>query len=133
MGKGYVHGYTSKEGQRLHDQASTLSDLLHFDTLYPAGHKVLEAGCGVGAQTILLSKHSPGALISAVDISEDSPILERAVVQSPILPKIYGFEPPSKIYDFDLIVKKLGRDKDMGHPQNDLVILINCLYVFHKT
>jgi hypothetical protein len=25
-------------------------DLLHSDTVYPAGSQVLEAGCGVGAQ-----------------------------------------------------------------------------------
>jgi SAM-dependent methyltransferase len=72
MGEGYVHGYTTEEGQRLHDQASALTDLLHFDTLYPAGHKVLEAGCGVGAQTVVLAKHSPGACFVAVDISEET-------------------------------------------------------------
>ena len=72
MGEGYVHGYTPEEGQRLHDQASVLTDLLHFDTLYPVGHKVLEAGCGVGAQTVVLAKHSPGARFVAVDISEET-------------------------------------------------------------
>jgi SAM-dependent methyltransferase len=72
MGEGYVHGYTTEEGQRLHDQASALTDLLHFDTLYPAGHKVLEAGCGVGAQTVVLAKRSPGACFVAVDISEET-------------------------------------------------------------
>jgi len=72
MSKEYVHGYTSREGQRLHDQASALTDLLHFDTLYPSGHYVLEAGCGVGAQTVVLAKHSPGARFVAVDISEES-------------------------------------------------------------
>lgn len=72
MGDGYVHGYASREGQRLHHQASALTELLHFDTLYPTGHKVLEAGCGVGAQTTVLAKHSPGARFVAVDISEES-------------------------------------------------------------
>ena len=78
----YLHGYTSQEGQRLHDQASTLSDLLHFDTLYPSGHRVLEAGCGVGAQTILLAKHSPGAHITAVDISEDSLVQAKRLTEA---------------------------------------------------
>ncbi len=72
MGEEYVHGYASKEGQRLHDQALVLTDLLHFDTLYPSGHSVLEAGCGVGAQTTVLAKNSPGARFVAVDISEES-------------------------------------------------------------
>ncbi len=52
----YVHGYDPRENIRLQDQASTLVQLLHSDTIYPAGSKVLEAGCGVGAQTITLAK-----------------------------------------------------------------------------
>ena len=72
MGRIYVHGYTPREGQRLHDQASALSDLLHFDTVYPSRHTVLEAGCGVGAQTVILTKRSPGACFTSVDISEES-------------------------------------------------------------
>jgi SAM-dependent methyltransferase len=69
---GYVHGYSVRESERLADQARTLTDLLHHDTPYPAGSRVLEAGCGIGAQTVILAKHSPGALITSVDISEES-------------------------------------------------------------
>ena len=58
--------------QRLQDQASTLAELLHADTSYPPGSRVLEAGCGVGAQTITLAKNSPDALITAVDIAATS-------------------------------------------------------------
>ncbi|MBU1693154.1 MAG: class I SAM-dependent methyltransferase, partial [Verrucomicrobia bacterium] len=69
MNKGYVHGYEDRENIRLQDQASTLVELLHSDTLYPAGSRVLEAGCGVGAQTVTLARNSPTALITSVDIS----------------------------------------------------------------
>ena len=72
MKKAYVHGYDHRENIRLQDQASTLVELLHSDTKYPAGSLVLEAGCGVGAQTITLAKNSPGALITSIDISETS-------------------------------------------------------------
>lgn len=72
MKKVYVHGYNPRENIRLQDQASTLVELLHSDTKYPAGSRVLEAGCGVGAQTITLAKNSPGALITSIDISEVS-------------------------------------------------------------
>lgn len=72
MKKTYVHGYDYRENIRLQDQASTLIELLHSDTSYPAGSKVLEAGCGIGAQTITLAKNSPGALITSMDISEAS-------------------------------------------------------------
>jgi ubiquinone/menaquinone biosynthesis C-methylase UbiE len=72
MNKAYVHGYDHRENIRLQDQASTLVELLHFDTSYPAGSRVLEAGCGVGAQTVTLASNSPDALITSVDISEVS-------------------------------------------------------------
>jgi ubiquinone/menaquinone biosynthesis C-methylase UbiE len=68
----YVHGYSERENQRLTDQAMTLSELLHNDTKYPVGALVLEAGCGVGAQTITLVKNSPQANFICVDISEQS-------------------------------------------------------------
>jgi ubiquinone/menaquinone biosynthesis C-methylase UbiE len=72
MHKAYVHGYDHRENIRLQDQASTLVDLLHSDTSYPAGSRILEAGCGVGAQTVTLAQNSPNALITSVDISEAS-------------------------------------------------------------
>jgi tRNA G46 methylase TrmB len=56
----YVHGYTPREAQRLLDQAGTLAELFHHDTAYPPGSRVLEAGCGVGAQTVELARRSPG-------------------------------------------------------------------------
>ncbi len=69
MSEAYVHGYHARENERLQDQAGTLVDLLHFDTAYPAGSWVLEAGCGVGAQTITLARRSPDAHIVSIDIS----------------------------------------------------------------
>ena len=72
MKKTYVHGYDHRENIRLQDQASTLVELLHSDTSYPAGSLVLEAGCGVGAQTVTLAKNSPNALITSIDISGTS-------------------------------------------------------------
>jgi SAM-dependent methyltransferase len=72
MSDGYVHGYHARENERLHDQAGSLVDLLHSDTAYPAGSMVLEAGCGVGAQTVTLARRSPDARFSSVDLSESS-------------------------------------------------------------
>ena len=70
--KTYVHGYSGKESCRLADQAGTLTELLHGDIAYPAGSRVLEAGCGVGAQTLTLSRSSPDARFECMDISEVS-------------------------------------------------------------
>lgn len=72
MNNAYVHGYDHRENIRLQDQASTLVELLHSDTSYPAGSHVLEAGCGVGAQTVTLASNSPSAFITSVDLSEVS-------------------------------------------------------------
>ena len=72
MKAAYIHGYNPRENIRLQDQASTLVELLHSDTLYPAGSRVLEAGCGVGAQTVTLARNSPAALITSIDISTNS-------------------------------------------------------------
>jgi ubiquinone/menaquinone biosynthesis C-methylase UbiE len=68
----YVHGYTARERLRLQDQASALTDLLHGDTRYPAGSVVLEAGCGVGSQTVILARNSPEARFVSMDISQES-------------------------------------------------------------
>jgi SAM-dependent methyltransferase len=68
----YVHGYSGREHERLVDQATTLTELLHWDTAYPAGALVLEAGCGVGAQTATLATRSPHASLVSVDISAES-------------------------------------------------------------
>jgi SAM-dependent methyltransferase len=68
----YVHGYSEREDRRLRDQSQTLADLLHHDSLYPAGSRVLEAGCGVGAQTVILARNSPGAQFTSVDVSPAS-------------------------------------------------------------
>ena len=72
MVNAYVHGYHPRENTRLQDQASTLEELLHSDTHFPPGSRILEAGCGVGAQTVPLARNSPHSLITAVDISEAS-------------------------------------------------------------
>jgi ubiquinone/menaquinone biosynthesis C-methylase UbiE len=72
MNISYVHGYDPRENIRLQDQASTLVELLHSDTSYPTGSTILEAGCGVGAQTVTLARNSPNAFITSIDISEDS-------------------------------------------------------------
>ena len=82
MSKTYVHGYDPREALRLQDQATTLIELLHADTAYPEGHTVLEAGCGVGAQTVTLARNSPGALITAIDVAETSVAEARKAAQA---------------------------------------------------
>ncbi|MEV3926034.1 methyltransferase domain-containing protein [Actinomadura coerulea] len=79
---GYVHGYSGREARRLGDQADVLAALLHDGTAYPAGSRVLEAGCGVGAQTVHLVSRSPGVRLTAVDLSRASLDQARARVEA---------------------------------------------------
>jgi SAM-dependent methyltransferase len=77
----YVHGYSPRESERLRDQAATIRELLHHDTRYPEGSLVLEAACGVGAQTVTLARQSPGARFLSFDLSRASLEQARATVR----------------------------------------------------
>jgi SAM-dependent methyltransferase len=68
----YVHGYSAREDIRLSDQAGALAGLLHAGTRYASGSRVLEAGCGTGAQTVILAGRSPESEFISVDMSERS-------------------------------------------------------------
>jgi SAM-dependent methyltransferase len=72
MSEAYVHGYDTRANERLRDQAASTVDLLHSDTAYAPGSLVLEAGCGVGAQTITLARWSPGARFISIDHAAES-------------------------------------------------------------
>ncbi len=72
MSTDYVHGYSDTEAVRLTDQATSLTGLLHAGTRYPVGSRVLEAGCAVGAQTVILAANSPAASFVSLDISAPS-------------------------------------------------------------
>jgi SAM-dependent methyltransferase len=102
----YVHGYRPREHERLQDQAGTLVDLLHCDTVYPRGSRVLEAGCGIGAQTLTLARRNPEARFTSVDISGDSLAEARRRVGSAGLANVEFrqadvFDPPFDAESFD--------------------------------
>jgi SAM-dependent methyltransferase len=80
----YVHGYSESEARRLHDQASTLADLLHDGTHYRPGRRVLEVGCGTGAQTVQLLTRSPAIRLTCVDVSAGSLEYARARVAAEV-------------------------------------------------
>lgn len=68
----YVHGYEERDTRRLAGQAETLVELLHHDSTFPEGATILEAGCGVGAQTVTLAALNASARITSVDVSAAS-------------------------------------------------------------
>jgi SAM-dependent methyltransferase len=78
----YVHGYSGREAVRLNDQADTLETIIHHDTIFKTGDLILEAGCGVGAQTKIMALKNPDSSFISVDISEDSISEARRLLQA---------------------------------------------------
>jgi len=127
----YVHGYDLRERTRLQDQAATLVDLLHGDTGYPPGSLVLEAGCGVGAQTITLAQKSPGAEIISIDVSAESVQEARSRVEAAGLTNvqfrqadIFALPFASKSFDHVFVCFVL---EHLSRPVEALVTLKQCL------
>jgi ubiquinone/menaquinone biosynthesis C-methylase UbiE len=82
MNTDYVHGYNKRESIRLEDQANCLSSLLHEDSIFPKGSTILEADCGVGAQTRIIASKNPESKFVSIDISEDSLRKADALIKS---------------------------------------------------
>ena len=78
----YVHGYSDYEANRLHDQADSLSDLLHYDSVWEKGSIILEAGCGIGAQTKIVAPKNKYSKFISIDISLESLDQARKVADS---------------------------------------------------
>lgn len=66
----YLHGYDSREQQRLIDQAGTLGPLIYPSVDFSDCKKLLEVGSGVGAQTAVLLALFPNLQITSVDFSD---------------------------------------------------------------
>lgn len=77
----YVHGYSEREALRLNDQAATLDEMIHNDSIFPEGGLVLEAGCGVGAQTKIIATKNPASHFISIDLSEGSIREAREMIQ----------------------------------------------------
>lgn len=70
MTSGYVHGHDEPERRRLLDQAGSLADIVHHDTMFDPGARVLEVGCGTGAHTVMFALRHPETRFVALDIEE---------------------------------------------------------------
>ena len=63
----YFHGYTTTEFQRLQEQAEFLAPEIYPGLHLPQHGQLLEIGCGVGAQTRILSRLYPNVSICSLD------------------------------------------------------------------
>jgi len=69
--KGYLHGFTPEEQDRLRRQARIIENLVHEHRLpFQRSRRLLEIGCGVGAQTEILLRHFPELHVTGLDASK---------------------------------------------------------------
>lgn len=81
MSQVYVHGYSPAEESRLRSQANILVRFIHDKTIFAPGSRVLEPGCGTGAQTASLVTRNPGVSFVSVDHSTESLAIARERVR----------------------------------------------------
>ncbi len=91
--QGYLHGFTPEEQDRLRRQARIIEDRVHEHRLpFQRARRLLEIGCGVGAQTEILLRHFPELHVTGLDVSDTN--LGRArefLAAQPIAPDRYDF------------------------------------------
>ena len=68
--QGYLHGFTPEEQERLYRQARIVEQRIHDRLPFQRSRRLLEVGCGVGAQTEILLRHFPDLHVTGVDASE---------------------------------------------------------------
>lgn len=66
--KGYLHGYSKEERERLVRQARFLEPMVHDRLPYRRRRRLLEVGAGVGAQTEILLRHFPDLQIVGLEM-----------------------------------------------------------------
>jgi ubiquinone/menaquinone biosynthesis C-methylase UbiE len=70
--KGYLHGFTPEEQDRLFRQAQRLEGEIHVDLPFRRCRQLLEVGCGVGAQTAILLRYFPDLHVTGIDRSAEN-------------------------------------------------------------
>jgi ubiquinone/menaquinone biosynthesis C-methylase UbiE len=69
IAEGYVHGFTPEEQERLYQQARFLEPSVFEAVDFSRCARVIEVGCGVGAQTEILLERFPRVSVSGIDSS----------------------------------------------------------------
>ncbi|WP_266204108.1 class I SAM-dependent methyltransferase [Pontibacter kalidii] len=66
----YLHGYSQEEQTRLYKQARFMENKIYSDIDFSTVTKLLEVGCGVGAQSEILLRRFPHLHLTGIDYSE---------------------------------------------------------------
>ena len=67
LAPGYLHGYSSEEQARLYKQARFLEPKVFEKIDFARSERILEVGCGVGAQTEILLERFPQLRVQGID------------------------------------------------------------------
>ncbi len=104
----YLHGYSDDERARLRVQAATLARWVHRDLPFADRRRLLELGCGTGAQLELLLDAFPRLHATGVDHAE---------AQLPRFPKAPRWD---RDPDFDTRVSALRTVRDAAAQRLDM-------------
>jgi ubiquinone/menaquinone biosynthesis C-methylase UbiE len=66
----YLHGFSPVEQDRLRRQARFAEHTIYQNVNFSSSKKILEVGCGVGAQSEILLRRFPDIKLTAIDLSE---------------------------------------------------------------
>ncbi len=66
----YLHGFSPVEQERLRKQAKFAEHTIYQNINFSANKKVLEVGCGVGAQSEILLRRFPNLHLTGIDFNE---------------------------------------------------------------
>jgi ubiquinone/menaquinone biosynthesis C-methylase UbiE len=66
----YLHGFSPVEQERLRRQARFAEHTIYQNINFSSSKKVLEVGCGVGAQSEILLRRFPDIKLTAIDLSD---------------------------------------------------------------
>lgn len=66
----YLHGFSTKEQDRLRQQAKFAEYTIYQDVNFSGVENLLEVGCGVGAQSEILLRRFPDLNLTGIDLSD---------------------------------------------------------------
>jgi ubiquinone/menaquinone biosynthesis C-methylase UbiE len=84
MATKYLHGFDKKEQARLLHQAKFLEPYIYGGIDLSDCQRLLEVGCGVGAQTQILLRRFPQLRITGVDLSAEQLGLAQVLLKRPL-------------------------------------------------
>lgn len=66
----YIHGFSKEEQDRLKEQARFAEHTIYKNINFSNAKKIIEVGCGVGAQTEILLRRFPNLHVTGIDRSD---------------------------------------------------------------